>query len=71
MKKLVCEFIGTLCLVLFGCGVAVLTNVNIVATSLAFGLTIVAMAYVIGDISGCHINPAVSFAMFVDKNGWG
>ena len=67
MKKLVCEFIGTLCLVLFGCGVAVLTNVNIVATSLAFGLTIVAMAYVIGDISGCHINPAVSFAMFVDK----
>ena len=66
MKKLVCEFIGTLCLVLFGCGVAVLTDVNIVATSLAFGLTIVAMAYVIGDISGCHINPSVSFAMFVD-----
>lgn len=67
MKKLLCEFIGTLVLVLFGCGTAVLTNADIVATSLAFGLSIVALAYVIGNISGCHINPAVSFAMFLDK----
>ena len=67
MKKLVCECIGTLLLVLFGCGVAVLTDADIIATSLAFGLTIIALAYVIGNISGCHINPAVSFAMFIDK----
>lgn len=67
MKKVLCEFIGTLVLVLFGCGTAVLTNADIVATSLAFGLSIVALAYVIGNISGCHINPAVSFAMFLDK----
>ena len=67
MKKLVCEFIGTLCLVLFGCGVAVLTNADIVTTALTFGLTIITLAYVIGNISGCHINPAVSFAMFLDK----
>ena len=67
MKKLLCEFIGTLVLVLFGCGTAVLTNADIVATSLAFGFSIVALAYVIGNISGCHINPAVSFAMFLDK----
>lgn len=67
MKKFIVEFIGTLVLVLFGCGTAVLTDANIVATSLAFGLSIVALAYVIGGISGCHINPAVSFAMFLDK----
>lgn len=67
MKKVLCEFIGTLVLVLFGCGTAVLTNADIVATSLAFGLSIVALAYVIGNVSGCHINPAVSFAMFLDK----
>ena len=67
MKKYVCEFIGTLILVLFGCGTAVLTEADIVATSLAFGLSIVALSYVIGNISGCHVNPAVSFAMFLDK----
>ena len=67
MKKYVCEFIGTLILVLFGCGTAVLTGADIVATSLAFGLSIVALAYVIGNISGCHVNPAISFAMFLDK----
>ena len=67
MKKYVCEFIGTLVLVLFGCGTAVLTNADIVATSLAFGLSIIALAYVIGNISGCHVNPAISFAMFLDK----
>ena len=67
MRKYVCEFIGTLILVLFGCGTAVLTGADVVATSLAFGLSIVALAYVIGHISGCHINPAISFAMFLDK----
>lgn len=67
MKKFICELIGTLCLVLFGCGVAVLTDADIVATSLAFGLSIVALAYAIGNISGCHLNPAVTFAMYVNK----
>ena len=67
MKKYVAEFIGTMVLVLFGTGVAVLSNGNLVATSIAFGLSIVAMAYAIGDISGCHINPAVSLAMFLTK----
>lgn len=67
MKKYLCELLGTCVLVLFGCGVAVLTNANIVATALAFGLSIVAVAYVIGNVSGCHVNPAVSFAMWIDK----
>lgn len=67
MKKYLCEFLGTCVLVLFGCGVAVLTNANLVATSLAFGLSIVAIAYTIGKVSGCHVNPAVSFAMWIDK----
>ena len=63
MKKYICEFIGTLTLVLFGTGIAVVSGGNLVATSLAFGLAIVASAYVIGNISGCHVNPAVSLAM--------
>ncbi len=67
MKKYIAEFIGTLVLVLFGTGIAVLSSANLVATSLAFGLSIVAMAYVIGPISGCHINPAVSLAMYLKK----
>lgn len=66
MKKYLAEFIGTLTLVLFGTGVAVLSG-NLVATSLAFGLAIVACAYVIGDISGCHVNPAVSLSMLLSK----
>ncbi len=67
MKKYLCEFLGTCVLVLFGCGVAVLTKADLIATSLAFGLSIVATAYVIGNVSGCHVNPAVSFAMWIDK----
>lgn len=66
MKKYVCELIGTAVLVLFGCGTAAVSG-NIVATALAFGLTIMIMANAIGDISGCHINPAVSLAMFINK----
>ena len=67
MKKYICEYVGTLILVLVACGVAVVTGANIVATSLAFGLVIVAMAYSIGNVSGCHINPAVSLSMFLTK----
>ncbi len=65
MKKYIAEFIGTLVLVLFGTGVAVITGGNLVATALAFGLAIVAEAYAIGKISGCHVNPAVSLAMLI------
>lgn len=67
MKKYIGEFIGTLVLVFFGCGVAVISGGNLVATSLAFGLAIVAMAYSIGSISGCHVNPAVSLSMYLSK----
>ncbi|MBO6194734.1 MAG: aquaporin [Bacilli bacterium] len=67
MKKYISEFVGTFVLVLIGCGVAVVTSANVVATSLAFGLSIVAMAYSIGNVSGCHINPAVSLAMLMTK----
>ena len=65
MKKYLSEFVGTFVLVLIACGVAVVTSANVVATSLAFGLVIVAMAYSIGNVSGCHINPAVSLAMLI------
>lgn len=67
IKKLISEFLGTFLLVFIACGVAAFTNGNLVATSLAFGLVIIAMAYTIGRISGCHINPAVSFAFFIMK----
>lgn len=66
-KAYLAEFVGTFVLVTFGCGVAVASGVDLVATSLAFGLAIVAMAYSIGNVSGCHVNPAVSFAMVLTK----
>ena len=74
LKKCIAECIGTFVLVFFGCGTAVAVKCSGVSpdaaylmTALAFGLVIVAMAYSIGNISGCHINPAVSLAMLVSK----
>ena len=79
MKKYLAEFIGTMTLVIFGCGSAVAANTLLGKTgetvplafstlliAFAFGLVIVAMAYSIGNISGCHINPAVSLAMLIN-----
>ncbi len=71
-KQSIAEFIGTLVLVLVACGVAAVTGCVVpeagyIATALAFGLVIVAMAYSIGNVSGCHINPAVSIAMLISK----
>jgi len=72
MKKAVAEFIGTFTLVLFGCGAAVIagmgtgpTSIDVLGIAFAFGLAIVAMAYGIGPVSGCHVNPAVSFGVFI------
>ena len=67
MKKMLAELVGTLTLVLFGCGAAVLggDHVGQLGIALAFGFAIVAMAYGIGPVSGCHVNPAVSLAVFV------
>jgi aquaporin Z len=70
MKKFIAEFIGTCVLVTLGCGTAMLTGCEhwggYIATALAFGLVIVGMAYCVGNISGCHINPAVSLAVFIN-----
>lgn len=68
MKKYIAEFIGTLVLVVMGCGTAMLTGcvgVGYTLTALAFGLVIVGMAYCVGNISGCHINPAVSLGVLI------
>lgn len=74
MKKYIAEFIGTAVLVTFGCGTAMLVGCDpaqgtgYLLTALAFGLSIVAEAYCIGNISGCHVNPAVSLGVFISGN---
>ena len=81
MKKYIAEGIGTLVLTLFGCGAAVTANTLVMSMGLtvplglttliiavAFGLSIVAMAYSIGNVSGCHINPAVCEVMNLCAN---
>ena len=68
LKKFAAELVGTMVLVLFGCGAAVLggfDHVGQLGIALAFGFAIIAMAYSIGPVSGCHVNPAVSFAAFI------
>src|SRR5689334_6949411 len=79
MKKILAEFLGTFSLVLFGCGAAVVAGktiptavladapagIGVLGIALAFGLAVVVMAYAIGPISGCHINPAITVAMLV------
>jgi aquaporin Z len=67
MKKAIAEFIGTFTLVLFGCGAAVIAgaDIGVLGISFAFGLALIAAAYGIGPISGCHINPAVSLGVLI------
>lgn len=74
MKKYIAEMIGTMVLVVMGCGSAIFAGsvsgavglgVGTIGVALAFGLAVVAMAYTIGNISGCHINPAITFGVFL------
>lgn len=76
MKKYLAEMVGTMVLVLMGCGSAVFagdiaaacgTGVGTLGVALAFGLSVVAMAYTIGGISGCHINPAITLGVYLSK----
>ena len=75
MKKYLAEMIGTMVLVLMGCGTAVSLGCNpvgadlstVVGTAMAFGLSVIAMAYTIGGISGCHIGPAITLGVFLSK----
>jgi aquaporin Z len=72
MKKYIAEMFGTMVLVLMGCGTAVslscgIDTASVVGTALAFGLAVVAMAYAIGGISGCHINPAITLGVWLSK----
>ena len=72
MKKYLAEMVGTMVLVLMGCGVAVSLGCgsdtsSVVGTAMAFGLAVVAMAYTIGGISGCHINPAITLGVWLSK----
>ena len=76
MKKYISEMIGTMILVLMGCGSAVFAGnaagavgagVGTLGVAMAFGLAVVAMAYTIGNISGCHINPAITFGMWLSR----
>lgn len=71
MKKYLAELVGTFVLTLLGCGTAVSLNcgvdtASVVGTAIAFGLAVVAMAYTIGGISGCHINPAITLGVFLN-----
>ena len=70
MKKYFAELFGTFVLTFLGCGAAVSLNcgvdtASVVGTAIAFGLAVVAMAYAIGGISGCHINPAITLGVFL------
>lgn len=72
MKKYLAEMVGTMVLTLLGCGTAVSLNcgvdtASVVGTALAFGLSVVAMAYTIGGVSGCHINPAITLGCLLSK----